>query len=149
MTFTKLFGKMDSMGVYGFMPVWFLFFFVSFGVMIMDDSVGVSRDFCAVSQIICCFNLCAMGYAVTNNMALSKANLLTGPLDMFVTWTAFAYYGGTAVFSSTPIGIFNNIQVPIMALMTIPTLIGLISVAKDPAGYQRYLAGESGSTEGV
>ena len=60
MTFTKLFGKMDSMGVYGFMPVWFLFFFVSFGVMIMDDSVGVSRDFCAVSQIICCFNLCAI-----------------------------------------------------------------------------------------
>ena len=88
-----------------------------------------------------------MGYAVTNNLALSKANLLTGPLDMFVTWTAFAYYGGYDVFSSTPIGIFNSVQVPIMALMTIPTLISLVAVARDPVGYQRYLEGESVSNE--
>ena len=84
-----------------------------------------------------------MGYAVTNNLALSKANMLTGPLDMCVTWTALAYFGGD-VFSTTPIGIFNYIQVPLMALMTIPTLIGLIAVARDPVGYQKYLAEREG-----
>ena len=139
MSFKTLFGKMDEVGVIGFMPMWFIFFFTSFGVMLADDSVGAPRNFCAVSQLICCSNLCAMGYAVTNNVALSKANLLTGPLDFFVTWTALAYFGGAAVFSSTPIGIFNYIQVPIMALMTIPTVFGLVAVAKDPEGYQQYL----------
>jgi hypothetical protein len=143
MSFKTLFGKMDDMGVAGFMPVWFAFFFASFGVMLGDSSVGSPRNFCAISQLVCCTNLCAMGYAVTNNIALSKANLLTGPFDMFATWTALAYLGGD-VFSSTPIGIFNYIQVPIMALMTIPTLIGLVAIAKNPVGYQAYLAEREG-----
>ena len=138
MSFETLFGKMDRMGTLSFMPMWFLFFFTSFGVMLADNSTGSPRNFCAVSQLICCTNLCAIGYAVTNNLPLSKANLLTGPLDMCVTWTSFAYFGGN-VFSSTPIGIFNYIQVPIMALMTIPTIISLLAVAKDTNGYQNYL----------
>ena len=139
MSFETLFGKMDRAGVLSFMPMWFAFFFTSFGVMLGDDSLGAPRNFCAVSQIVCCSNLVAMGYAVTNNVALSKANQLTGPLDFFVTWTSLAYFGGSAVFSTTPIGIFNYIQVPIMAFMTVPTLIGLVAIARDPKGYQQYL----------
>jgi hypothetical protein len=139
MVFKTLFEKMDNSGVYGFMPIWFAFFLTSFGVMLGDSSVGAPRNFCAVSQIICCTNLCAMAYSITNNVPLSKANLLTGPLDMMVTWTAFAYFGGLSVFSTSPIGIFNYVQVPIMAIMTIPTLVGLVAIAKNPAGYQQYL----------
>jgi len=146
MSFKTLFEKMDNMGVPGFMPIWFAFFITSFGVMMGDSSTGSPRNFCVVSQLICCTNLCSMGYAVTNNVALSKANMLTGPLDMFVTWTALAYFGGD-VFSTTPIGIFNYIQVPVMALMTIPTLIGLVAVARDPVGYQKYLIDREGRKE--
>ena len=147
MTFKTLFEKMDNMGIIGFMPMWFAFFFTSLGVMLGDDSTGAPRNFCAVSQIICCSNLCAMGYAATNNVPLSKANMLTGPLDMFVTWTSLAYFGGSSVFSSTPIGIFNYIQVPIMALMTIPTVIGLVAVARDPKAYQDYLNQRENNSE--
>ena len=77
MSFKTLFGKMDDGGVFSFMPVWFAFFLTSFGVMLGDSSVGAPRNFCAVSQIICCTNLCAMAYSITNNVPLSKANLLT------------------------------------------------------------------------
>ncbi len=112
MVFRALFGKMDDVGVIGLLPIWLSFFFTSFGVMLGDDSVGAPRNFCAVSQIICCANLCTMAYSVTNNVPLSKANVLTFLLDMMVTWTAFAYFGGSDVFSSSAIGIFNYIQVP-------------------------------------
>ena len=138
-TFQQLFGKMDTMGVLSFIPMWFAFFFTSFGVMLGDSSTGAPRNFCVASQVICCSNLCAMGYAVTNKVPLSKANLLTGPLDMFVTWILFAYLGGFSVFSATPIGIFNCVQVPMMAVMTVPTVLGLVAVAKDQKGYQDYL----------
>ena len=64
--------------------------------------------------------------------------MLTCAFDMFTSWTAFAYFGGD-VFGSSAIGIFNYIQVPMMALMTIPTVVGLIAVARDPDGYNQYL----------
>ena len=139
MVFVNLFGQMDKMGAKGFLFMWFSFFITSFGVMLADNSVGAPRNFCAVSQMICCTNLVSIGYAITNKIALSKASQWTGGLDMFVTWTSFAYFGGTDVFSSTPIGVWNWIQVPLMAVMTIPTVVGFLAIAFNEDGYQKYL----------
>ena len=55
--FDKIFGPLDKMGYIGFMAMWFSFFFVSFGVMLGDSTTGPLRDFCAVSQLLCCSNL--------------------------------------------------------------------------------------------
>ena len=142
--FDKIFGPVDKMGYTGFIIMWFCFFFTSFGVMLGDSTTGPARDFCAVSQMICCTNLVAFGYAITNNIPWSKASMLTCALDMCVTWTALAYFGGN-VFGTSAIGIFNYIQVPMMAIMTIPTLLGLIVVARDPEGFRQYL--ENGNQE--
>ena len=70
---------------------------------------------------------------------MSKVSLITGLVDMFVTWTALAYFGGVTVFSTTPIGIWNSILVPIMGLMTIHSVVGLFVMAKNPNGSQEYL----------
>jgi hypothetical protein len=139
MVFVNLFGQMDKAGAKGFLFIWFSFFMTSFGVMLGDNSVGAPRNFCVVSQMICCTNLVSIGYAITNKVPLSKASQLTGALDMFVTWTSFAYFGGTAVFSSTPIGLWNWVQVPLMAVMTIPTVVGFLAIAFNEDGYQAYL----------
>tara|TARA_A100001015_G_C14747760_1_gene616270 strand:- start:153 stop:650 length:498 start_codon:yes stop_codon:yes gene_type:complete len=139
MVFVNLFGQMDKVGAKGFLFMWFSFFFTSFGVMLADNTVGSPRNFCAVSQMICCTNLVSIGYAITNKVPLSKASQWTSGLDMFVTWTSFAYFGGTAVFSTTPIGIWNWIQVPLMAVMTIPTVVGFFAIAFNEDGYQEYL----------
>ena len=139
MVFKLIFGMYDKMSYTGFMVMWSSFFFTSLGVMLADNSVGAPRNFCAVSQIICCTNLVSVGYGITNRKKLSEISMLTSGLDMFVTWTSLAYFGGSAVFSTTPIGIWNYVQVPIMGLMTVNSVAGLLACALNMDGYEEYL----------
>ena len=139
MVFKALFGMSDKMGPFGFLVMWFSFFFTTFGVLLADSSVGAPRNFCFASQLVCCTNLISVAYAITNELDFTKVSMLTTPLDMFVTWLAFAYFGGSAVLSSTPIGVFNWIQVVMMGMMGLQMMFSLLAMAWDPAGYKKYL----------
>ena len=110
----------------------------TFGVLLGDSSVGAPRNFCYASQLICCTNIVSIVYSMTHNVDLSKASMLTGPLDMYVTWLSFAYFGGSAVFSTSAIGVFNVIQCVMQGMMTIQMTVGLLAMAKDPKGYKKY-----------
>ena len=136
--FTLLFGPMDKMSYKGFLIMWTSLFTTTLVVLSLDDSVGAPRNFCLVSQLICCTNLVSVGYGLNNKLPLSKVSLLTSGLDMCVTFTALAFLG-TSVFSTTPIGIFNYVQVPIMALMGLHYFISLFTCAFNPEGYENYL----------
>ena len=138
MIFKLVFGMTDKMGPSGFMLMWLSFFFATFGVLLADDTQGSPRNFCFASQAICCTNLVAVAYSLTHNFNFSKASMLTGPLDMFVTWTSFAYFGGSATLGSTPIGVFNWIQVVMMTMMTIQMTVGLFAMALDPNGFKNH-----------
>ena len=139
MVFKQVFGMTDKMGHFGFLLMWFSWFLTTFGVLLGDSSVGAPRNFCFASQLVCCTNIVSIVYSMTNNVDLSKASMLTGPLDMYVTWLSFAYFGGSAVFSTSAIGVFNVIQCVMQGMMTIQMTVGLLAMAKDPKGYKKYL----------
>jgi len=137
--FKMLFSLTDKMGMTGMLYMWFSFFTTSFVVLLADDTQGPARDFCAVSQLLCCTNLAAMGYAVANNVSWSKANFLTMNFDTFGTWLAFAYFGGNAVLGSSTLGVWNSVQVAGTALNSLNGLAGLYLVSKDYKGFENYL----------
>jgi len=139
MVFKQVFGMTDKMGHFGFLLMWFSWFLTTFGVLLGDSSVGAPRNFCFASQLVCCTNIVSIVYSMIHNVDLSKASMLTGPLDMYVTWLSFAYFGGSAVFSTSPIGVFNVIQCVMQGMMTIQMTVGLLAMAKDPKGYKKYL----------
>ena len=139
MVFKQVFGMTDKMGHFGFLLMWYSWFLTTFGVLLGDSSVGAPRNFCYASQLICCTNIVSTVYSMTHNVDFSKASMLTAPLDMYVTWLSFAYFGGSAVFSTTPIGIFNVIQCIMQAFMALQMTVGVLMMAKDPRGYKKYL----------
>ena len=88
----------------------FSFFTTTFVVLLADDQVGHLRDFTLMSQLACCTNLAAMGYSVANNVSLSKSMFYTLNFDTFVTLLAFAHCGGGDLLNSTPLGVWNTVQ---------------------------------------
>ena len=139
--FENLFALPDKLGNTGLLVMWLSFFTSSFIVLLVDDTQGPPRDFCAASQLLCCGNLVAIGYALTNDVRWSKASFLTMNLDTFGTLLAFAYYETApgAVLVSSPLGVWNTIQVVGTALNMVAGLSGMYMVAKDPEGFHEYL----------
>ena len=129
----------EIMGYFGFLAMWFSCFSISFFTMLADDTQGPVRDFTAVSQLICCTNLVSMSYGMMNRVPVTKASLFTINLDLFVTWTAFAYYGGSDVFSDSAIGVWNYIQVIMFSFFSASGIAGLFAIANDPNGFNKYL----------
>jgi hypothetical protein len=138
MIFKLVFGMMDKMGPFGFMMMWLSFFFTTFGVLLADNTVGAPRNFCYVSQLVCCSNLAAVAYSLTHDFNFTKASMLTGPFDMFATLVSFAYFGGSATLGSSPIGVFNWIQIIMTVMMTIQMTVGLFAMALYPEGMRKH-----------
>jgi len=137
--FERIFGLNEKLGKVGFLTLWSSAFFTSFIVLLVDDSTGAARNFCAVSQLACCTNLVSLGYSVMSNKSWSKAVFFTMNFDTFATWTAFAYFGGTAVFGTTPLGVWNAVQIAFTILNTLNGIAALYLVSKDHSGFEEYL----------
>ena len=137
--FEQLFKLPDKLGVVGCLGMWLSFFTTSFVVLLVDDTTGPARDFCAASQLLCCTNLAALGYAAVKNVRWSEASFYSMNFDTFGTWLAFAYYGGNAVLGSSTLGVWNTVQVVGTALNTLAGVSSLYVVAKDHAGFKEYV----------
>ena len=137
--FKALFGFADKLGVLGFFGIWLSFFGITFGALVADEQTGPIRDYATVSQLICCANLVTLGYAVVNNVKWSKASFHTLGLDLFVTWTALAYYGVNNVFDDSLLGVWNTISTIFMGVFTVQYLVCMVVVARNYNGFQRYL----------
>jgi hypothetical protein len=130
---------MDKFGMRGMMAMWFSFFTTGFVVLLTDDQVGPLRDFTAVSQLVCCTNLAAMGHSVANNVSLQKSTFYTFNFDTFATLLAFAYFGGGNLLNSTPLGVWNYIQFVFTVMNAAWGAAALYVVNSDYAGFQQYL----------
>jgi hypothetical protein len=137
--FQNLFLMMDKFGMRGMMAMWFSFFTTGFVVLLTDDQVGPLRDFTAVSQLVCCTNLAAMGHSVANNVSLQKSTFYTFNFDTFATLLAFAYFGGGNLLNSTPLGVWNYIQFVFTVMNAAWGAAALYVVNSDYAGFQQYL----------
>ena len=138
--FQNLFLMTDKLGMRGMLTMWFSFFTTTFVVLLADDQVGHLRDFTLMSQLACCTNLAAMGYSVANNVSLSKSMFYTLNFDTFVTLLAFAHCGGADLLNSTPLGVWNTVQLVGTVMNALFGVAALYMVNGDYAGFQQYLA---------
>ena len=139
--FENLFAMTDSLGTRGMLTMWFSFFTTTFVVLLADDQTGPLRDFTLVSQLACCSNIASIGYSVANNVSLSKTSFYTLHFDTFATLLAFAYYGGDSLLNSTPLGVWNYVQLVGTAMNALFGVAALYTVAGDYKGYHKYIEG--------
>ena len=139
--FKHLFLMMDKLGLRGMLAMWLSFFTTGFVVLLTDDQVGPLRDFTMVSQLVCCTNLAAMGYSAANDVSLAKTTFLTLNFDTFATLFAFAYFGGGDLLNSTPLGVWNNVQLVFTAMNAAWGIAAFYAVSSDYAGWVKYLGG--------
>jgi hypothetical protein len=139
---------MDKLGMRGMLAMWFSFFTTGFVVLLTDDQVGPLRDFTAVSQLVCCTNLAAIGHSVANNASLQKSTFYTFNFDSFATLLAFAYFGGGNLLNSTPLGVWNYMQFVFTVMNAAWGVAALYVVNDDYTGFQKYL-GASAAIEDV
>ena len=137
--FQNLFAMTDSMGMRGMLTMWLSFFTTTFVVLLADDQAGPLRDFTMVSQLACCTNLASMGYSVVNNVSMSKTSFYTLHFDTFATLLAFAYFGGGDLLNSTPLGVWNYVQLVGTAMNALFGVSALYLVESDYDGFQKYL----------
>jgi hypothetical protein len=137
--FQNLFAMTDSMGMRGMLTMWLSFFTTTFVVLLTDDQTGPLRDFTMVSQLVCCTNLASMGYSVSNNVSMSKTSFYTLHFDTFATLLAFAYFGGGDLLNSTPLGVWNYVQLVGTAMNALFGVSALYLVESDYDGFQKYI----------
>jgi len=139
--FSNLFAMTDTMGIRGMLTMWFSFFTTGFVVLLVDDQTGPLRDFAMVSQLVCCSNMATMGYSVANDVSWSKTSFYTLHFDTFATLLAFAYFGGDNLLNSTPLGVWNYVQLVGTAMNALFAVSALYMVGGDYKGYRKYLEG--------
>ena len=137
--FENLFAMSDNMGMRGMLTMWFSFFTTGFVVLLTDDQQGALRDFTMVSQLVCCANVVAFGHSVVHNESWSRTSFYTLHFDTFATLLAFAYFGGGDLLNSTPLGVWNTIQLIGTLMNAVFGVSALYMVAGDHAGFLEYL----------
>ena len=147
--FENLFAMTDTLGMRGMLTMWFSFFTTTFVVLLADDQTGPLRDFTMVSQLVCCSNIASIGHSVVNNVSLSKTSFYTLHFDTFATLLAFAYFGGDNLLNSTPLGVWNYVQLVGTAMNALFGVAALYTVAGDYKGYQKYLKDTPAVVEGT
>ena len=147
--FQNLFAMTDTMGMRGMLAMWLSFFTTTFVVLLTDDQTGPLRDFTMVSQLACCSNFAAIGYSVVNNVSWSKTSFYTLHFDTFATLLAFAYFGGDNLLNSTPLGVWNYVQLVGTAMNALFAVSALYMVNDDYDGFQKYLEDSQAVREGT
>ena len=147
--FQNLFAMTDTMGMRGMLTMWLSFFTTTFAVLLADDQTGPLRDFTMVSQLACCTNIIAMGYSVANNVSMSKTSFYALHFDTFATLLAFAYFGGGDLLNSTPLGVWNYVQLVGTSMNALFGVSALYMVAGDYDGFCAYLGGNPAVEDGT
>ena len=124
----------------GLYAMWTGIFVSNFAVLMSDDTQGVSRDFNVWSNGLSVL-YCGMASANTiyGNGKPSTMLLTVGPIHQYAFWHLFAYYGGSDVVGSHPIGVMNWFTCFLVGLFTLDMIVKTWYVTLQPAEYTRYI----------
>ena len=104
----------------GLYLMWTILFVANFVSLLADDSQGPVRDFNLLSNaasIIYC-SLASVN-TIYGNKLPSTMLLIAGPVHQYLHWLLFAYYGGSAVLSSTAVGVMNWVSLFVVGIFSL------------------------------
>ena len=121
----KLFYVEDKLMKFpGLYLMWTCLFIANFVCLLVDNTQGASRDFNAWSNgfsvIYCC--LASINNIFGNKMP-STMLLIAGPVHQYLHWLLFAYFGGSSVLGSHPVGVMNWISLFVVGIFSIDMVV--------------------------
>jgi len=142
MAFKDLFLLEDKiMRLPGLYLMWTILFVSNFTALLVDNTQGPSRDFNLLVNVI---SVIYGGFSSLNNIYGNKLPstmlLCAGPIHQYSHWLLFAYYGGSAILGSHPIGVMNWISVIVIGIFTVDMVIKTWICAFRPDWYNEYVA---------
>lgn len=141
----KLFYLEDQiMKLPGLYLMWSVLYIANFVSLLVDDIQGASRDFNVwsngVSVIYCSL---ASVNTIFGNKKPSSMLLIAGPVHQYLHWLLFAYFGGSDVLGSNPVGVMNWISMFIVGIFSLDMIIKTWVITIYPDYYTNYLRGET------
>lgn len=140
----KLFYLEDKiMKLPGLYLMWTILFVANFVSLLVDDTQGVSRDFNVWSNAISVIygSLASVNNIFGNKMPSSML-LIAGPVHQYLHWLLFAYFGGSDVLGSHPVGVMNWISLFVVGIFSIDMIIKTWVIAICPNYYTDYVKKE-------
>lgn len=151
MAFKQLFLLEDKiMGTPGLYLMWTILFVANFTAMLLDNTQGTIRNFSVCTNVISVIYL-AVGNLnnIYGNKLPSTMLLIAGPVHQYSYWLLFAYYGGSDVLSSHPIGIMNWISLFVLGIFTADMVVKTWICSFKPNLYIEYVNREIEATKPV
>jgi hypothetical protein len=138
----KLFCLEDKvMKLPGLYAMWTVLYIANFIVLLSDDTQGASRNFNVWSNAPS-VAYCALASVnnIYGNKMPSTMLLIAGPIHQYLHWLLFAYFGGSDVLGSHPIGVMNWVSVFVVGIFTIDMVIKTWLISVKDNLYNDYVA---------
>ena len=128
------------LGQKGLYTMWTILYIINLIVLCEDNTQGASRDFNIISNGLSVLYCGISSVNMIMGTQLPSTMMLTvGPIHQYLFWMLFAYYGGSDVLGSHPIGVYNWIAVFVVGLFTIDMVIKTWYLSFDPQKYITYM----------
>ena len=125
---------------YGLYTMWTCIYIANLVVLLVDDTQGSSRDFnILVNGFSVLYGSIASVNTIFGNKLPSTMLLIAGPIHQYLFWLLFAYFGGSPVLGSHPIGAMNWFSVFLVGLFTIDMVIKTWTLSIYPNFYNEYV----------
>ena len=128
------------LGQCGLYAMWTTLYISNLIVLFCDDTKDNSRDFNIIANGLSVL-YCGISGAnmIFGNRLPSSMMLTVGPIHQYLFWMLFAYYGGSDVLGSHPIGVYNWITLFIVGAFTIDMVGKTWFLSLDPDKYRQYM----------
>ena len=138
---STLFGLEDKIfKLPGLYAMWTCLFIGNLVTLLIDDTVGPSRDFNiwanGISVLYC-------GFAGLNNIygnGLPSTMLVTiGPIHEYAYWLLFAYFKPDNVLGEHPLGVMNWVNTVLVGFFTLDMIVKTWYTTLYPTSYKQYV----------
>ena len=132
------------LGQVGLYAMWTTLYLSNLIILFCDNTIGPSRDFNIIANGLSVL-YCGMSGAnmIFGNKLPSSMMLTIGPIHQYLFWLLFAYYGGSDVLGSHPIGVYNWITLFIVGLFTVDMGGKTWFLSLNPDKYKQYMKEQS------
>lgn len=137
----KLFYFEDKiMKQYGLYTMWTFIYIANLVVLFVDDTDDESRDFnILVNGLSVLYGSVASANVIFGNKLPSTMLLIAGPIHQYLFWMIFAYFGGSPVLGSHPIGVMNWFSLFLVGIFTLDMVIKTWTLSFYPELYSNYV----------
>ena len=123
----------------GLYTVWTILYIANLYVLLSDNTSDNSRNFNVCSNVLSVIYSGVSSYNnIYGNGKPSSMLLMAGPIHQYSHWLFFAYFGGTNVLGTHPIGIMNWVGCIVVGIFTLDMIIKTWVVSIYPKYYTNY-----------